>query len=273
VKVTPELAREWLDTVIDGQRKVSPYRVRRYAEIMKRDEWELTHQPIAFDRDGRLMDGSHRLSAVVLADVAAEFMVAFEADRQTFEVIDTGYVRTAGAFISGAGLSYGTVIGAGARAVLLYEHRAELPRLWSTPECRRRFTVANVIDEVLANESQYRQHAAYAQRLRQACNAHASSVISGITLIERYTRRSKKTFKEFRDQLLDGVGLDFGDPILTYRNRQIRRKGSPPSRGVQSLEDWQRYLEELLRVWDAHAKGETLESIAIRTKDAIPEII
>jgi hypothetical protein len=46
--------------------------VRDFAEAMRRGDWRLTHQGIAFDASGALVDGQHRLAAIVEADVPVE---------------------------------------------------------------------------------------------------------------------------------------------------------------------------------------------------------
>ena len=55
----------------------------------------VTHQGIAFDVNGVLVDGQHRLAAVIEADVPVELTVFTEVGEGTFDVLDTGKRRTA----------------------------------------------------------------------------------------------------------------------------------------------------------------------------------
>ncbi|HEY5050458.1 MAG TPA: hypothetical protein VII50_06125, partial [Acidothermaceae bacterium] len=64
--ITPAKAAEWLEANTTN-RPVSRTVVRSFAEAMKRGEWIVTHQGIAFDVSGVLIDGQHRLAAVVEA--------------------------------------------------------------------------------------------------------------------------------------------------------------------------------------------------------------
>ena len=66
--VTPELACRWLEANTQN-RVVNPAHVDRLVRDMKAGRWYLTHQGIAFDTHGLLVDGQHRLWAILEADV------------------------------------------------------------------------------------------------------------------------------------------------------------------------------------------------------------
>src|SRR5437870_5147015 len=65
MEVGPELATRWLEGNVHN-RKLREDVVARYARDMKAGRWLLTHEPIAFNKNGdTLVDGQHRLWAVV----------------------------------------------------------------------------------------------------------------------------------------------------------------------------------------------------------------
>src|SRR5438105_4834244 len=66
VKVTPELARQWLESNEDN-RRLSDEWVRKLARDMVNDEFPNVGETLKFDEKGRLIDGQHRLRAVVLS--------------------------------------------------------------------------------------------------------------------------------------------------------------------------------------------------------------
>lgn len=92
VTITPALAQTYLDANADN-RDIRTRTVNRYARLMKRGKWKLTHQGIGFDENGRLVDGQHRLRAIVVADVPVEMMVTTGLDPETFRDVDTGVRR------------------------------------------------------------------------------------------------------------------------------------------------------------------------------------
>ena len=58
VKITPSIAAKML-TYNNGNRSTSPTQVRAMSAKMKRGDWVVTHQGVAFAMSGRLIDGQH----------------------------------------------------------------------------------------------------------------------------------------------------------------------------------------------------------------------
>lgn len=90
--VTPAMAREWLGRNADN-RALKQGHVLQLAGRIKRGEWQLSHQGIAFACGGRLLDGQHRLHAITLAGIAVPMLVSLDADPAMFEVVDNGGVQ------------------------------------------------------------------------------------------------------------------------------------------------------------------------------------
>ncbi len=92
--VTPEIAKSWLESNASLQRKLNPKVVDEYALAMRKGQWVLTHQGIALDSNGFVIDGQHRLGAIVKSGVAVEMQVTFNASAASFSAIDRGYNRS-----------------------------------------------------------------------------------------------------------------------------------------------------------------------------------
>lgn len=74
--ITPLMAREFLDRNIDNNRVVRIAAVERMAADMVNKYWDYQIcNPIRFDKDGRLVDGQHRLLAIIRANVAVYIWV------------------------------------------------------------------------------------------------------------------------------------------------------------------------------------------------------
>ena len=93
VNVTPELACEWL-AKNTRNRQIRRGHVKFLADQMKAGKWRLTHQGVAFGADGAVLDGQHRLEAVVASGVSVPLMVFFSWDADVFGVLDKGINRT-----------------------------------------------------------------------------------------------------------------------------------------------------------------------------------
>lgn len=86
--VTPELAKRWLEKNHPNNRPVAFKRVEAFANDMRANAWKLTHQPICFDGEGRLIDGQHRLEAVVMSGATVQMFVVHNAAGSYHDPID-----------------------------------------------------------------------------------------------------------------------------------------------------------------------------------------
>src|SRR5437763_13699662 len=86
--ITPKKAQEYLEHNT-ANRPLSGRTVRDFAAAMRRGEWRVTHQGIAFDTAGALVDGQHRLAAIVEAEVPVEVTVFNEVPEGALDVLDT----------------------------------------------------------------------------------------------------------------------------------------------------------------------------------------
>jgi hypothetical protein len=75
--VTPAMAADWIAKYRNElNRKHSQARVDLYARDMTNGRWYLNHQGVAFDINGTLIDGEHRLRAVIKANIPVRMFVA-----------------------------------------------------------------------------------------------------------------------------------------------------------------------------------------------------
>ena len=85
--VTPELAARWLEHNTRN-RKLRQSVVNRYAADMKAGRWMVTGDAIAFDRNGAIINGQHRLWAVLEANITVQMLVVFDLEPDTVAVLD-----------------------------------------------------------------------------------------------------------------------------------------------------------------------------------------
>lgn len=92
--ITPDSARRILEKN-NGNRPINNAYVNYYDNQMVRGLWTLTGQTISFGEDNRLLDGQHRLAAVIKANIPIQFNVARNVPNSTFVNYDNGKPRTA----------------------------------------------------------------------------------------------------------------------------------------------------------------------------------
>lgn len=92
-EITPAMAEQYLN-----YNKINrPLRkgiVEKYAMDMTDGNWPLTHQAIAFDEQGNILDGQHRLWAVIESGKTISMMVVRGLESQVRDFIDQGLPRT-----------------------------------------------------------------------------------------------------------------------------------------------------------------------------------
>lgn len=91
LNITPEMALDMLCRN-SSNRKVRNDRVKYYADQMRSGNWHLTGQGITFAKDGTLLDGQHRLHAIVECEIPQTMLVVYDADKVA--TYDCGLKRT-----------------------------------------------------------------------------------------------------------------------------------------------------------------------------------
>lgn len=93
VTITPEMAVEMLSHNMRN-RQVNHKRVKAYTKDITKGKWTCSPTPIAFTGDGTLIDGQHRLNAVISANMPVKMIVAYDVPVDS--VIDRGLPRDSG---------------------------------------------------------------------------------------------------------------------------------------------------------------------------------
>lgn len=101
-KVTPETAEVWLDGNKDN-RHIRPSVVSRYARAMKEGRWSASPDAITLSTDGRLLNGQHRLSAVIKSGVTVSMFVVTNMPEASFSNMDRGVPRAYADYLRSAG--------------------------------------------------------------------------------------------------------------------------------------------------------------------------
>lgn len=99
--ITPKKAMEWIEASDKvKQRPLLQSRVDFLVNQIKRGAYELNGEAIIISSDGTVLDGQHRLWAVVYADMPIESVVSRGVDPGTFDTIDSTGGRSASDVLS-----------------------------------------------------------------------------------------------------------------------------------------------------------------------------
>lgn len=92
VDLTPEKAHELLQANVCN-RPLRRLYVEKLAEAMRNDEWRMNAEPIQIANDGTLLNGQHRLSAIVESGVTIPALVVTGLPTEALRNLDTGIRR------------------------------------------------------------------------------------------------------------------------------------------------------------------------------------
>lgn len=220
--VTPAMAIQWLEANTHN-RPVRPSFVELYAGDMKDGNWRLTHQGIGFDWNEVLVDGQHRLLAVVRAKVTVRMEVTYNIDPDAIANIDGNILRKTGdQFGLVDGLTNGKRIAATCMVIRNIASNFEYDNAKMT------FDQAREI------------YATYRTGVDWVCSAFGSRRTFGASpmtgaMAYAYPKAPVKA-NEFTKQVIDGEQLSKKDPAYTLRNYMLLNKfGSSSERRILTI--------------------------------------
>lgn len=117
--ITPDVAELYLAKTF-GNRPIKSRKVQEYAAAMKAGKWYMTGETIKFDVLGRLVDGHHRLHAIVKSTCAAKIAVVRDLPVEAVNSLDQGVKRTTGDVLAMRGAENYNMVGAMAKILANY---------------------------------------------------------------------------------------------------------------------------------------------------------
>lgn len=115
--ITPHIAKEMLERM-ETNRPLSDTTAKRYARDMADGRWNNNGQGIVLSEDGTLLDGQHRLRAVLISQATLAMLVVRGVDKRTFITMDSGKTRTLSDVLAIQGYKYTVQTAASAGAAL-----------------------------------------------------------------------------------------------------------------------------------------------------------
>lgn len=244
VQVTPDMALDWLTRNVCN-RRVSPKHVKNLAAMMTANQWRPVGDPIRFDIEGRLLDGQHRLEAVVESETVQTFTVVLGLDPEDQVYMDGGRKRSPGDQLAVAlGMPDPNHAAAIVRTYLAWEAGQLIGQ-------NRLFSIPEIVDWATEREDLVVAAVRKARRITGQ-RIPTSTSVSGAAYIAAWLINPAQA-DEFWDRLADGAGLDGGNPILHLRGKIQRAKGSRWTR----VEEFAYYV----RAWNLWRKGESIQRL------------
>lgn len=201
--ITPDRAKMFLVANSDNRSQRVKH-IDRIVDDMNNERFVVTHQGIAFDEDGKLIDGQHRLQAIIESGKAQWMLVTTGLPPLSKRVIDAGAKRTAHDFMPG---KFKSSRASGLRLVLAVDYNGGEFTIGSLAFGLQQVTAA-AIQEAWDDFDGIEEIAHLAQEAsRNVITCGPSPLIAAGLLYG-------STAKEFLSGLKAMTGLEEGDPRL-----------------------------------------------------------
>lgn len=238
-------------------RRSQPHLIDKYVDLILNDGWNPGHQGIAFDTEGFLVDGAHRLKAIVKADavepgIAVALQITINLPVEAMRDVDTVRRRSLSDRLTMKGYANSNIISAMGRITYLYANAqfdTPDPRYWEHSRPSR-----NVLEDFIdAN----RESMAASARIGTRSNLLTGTALAAAHWIctQAHPNADMATFL---DQLSDGENIGRGNPVFALRRFAVngRAKGTLP-------DTWEQ-VAFIIKAFAAHRQGNVVDTATFR---------
>lgn len=247
--VTPTLAARWLERN-SKNRTVRTTHVDALARDIEAGRWQFNGDTIKIGKSGNLIDGQHRLQAVVKSGKPIISVVAFDVDDAAMVTIDQGVKRAVGDMLEILdGKKYGKEKASTCRVIA-----ALMPDPAGKPTGLNRSSTSQELLEIAKLYADDLD--AIIERRTTSRKFKLNAVVSALLVIAR--RHAPEKVDELARVLVDGDGLRRGRPAHALREFLVH------SRGVERTELFRRAATGII----ADLEERRLERLSPRGEDA-----
>jgi len=241
--VTPQMAERWLPANTRN-RHIRWKAVDRYAEDMASGRWRFTGEGIKFSRSGRLLDGQHRLLAIVKSGASVQMVVSTNLDEDAQDNMDTNIKRSGADMLSWREIKNPSIVSALCRVIAVglddtsaISHGRILEMIQNDPSIEAACENAKALNVRVPPTT-----LAYAYwRLQQVDPVDVDRFFASWSTLEN---------------------LSSGSPILALNRRLALTTGAPRAKKVQKD-----HVASIFIAWNAWRKGEARMLIKVPRKE------
>lgn len=258
IEFTPAMAAEAL-TRTNIQRRLKRHVAAAYATDMREGRWGQDVNCIVFDVNGDLINGQHRLTAVIWSKCTIGFWVIRGLPVDDILRMDQGSPRTASDQLHILGATNTNCAAAAAGIVLRYELVPD--RVWANSSCID-VTKSLIVDEVATSTEDY--ELAYSASRGMENAGVVRSVAMALHVLVNRRSPNAELWQPFAQGIGRGANLGPQDPRLAVRNYWVRRDRTRAWGGQQSN------LLAMLQAWNKFVAGQPLKMLKHPRREQLP---
>lgn len=236
--ITPSMARKMLEKNTMN-RPVNNDNLDALAKEMVRKNFYLTGESIKIAKDGTLLDGQHRLMAIVKSGLAVKMFIIRGLENDSFKYMDTGRTRQASDVLAIEGVKNATKIAAMVKFVVNFKRGHYSAS--SAGKTRGKFKLTNAdVSEFVAKHKRSLEDS-YGFGFAKGRRLISGVVVASLHYI--FKAINEREADIFINQLVEGTGLTKESPIFMCREKFIldnrsKRKMPPKEKLALICKAW-----------------------------------
>ena len=251
--ITPSFAKRLLEHNTMN-RPLVQQRIKKFAGDMKRGAWQNNGETIKVAKSGRVLDGQHRLHAVIQSGVSITSLIVEGLEEDSFHTIDTGSKRTNAQILGINGIKNANQVASAARWASAIENKTLNPGDISS---QNTFEIVERHPLIIV----------YVTKLAAAKSARALFPSGGVGVLalaaEKY---GEDIVDSFFDSFNSAEGLVRTDPVYQLRERLISNKA-----GVARLHT-SIVVALIIKAIRAYALGRPIGVLRWSQNEQVPEL-
>ena len=247
--ITPEKAMAYLEKS-GGNRNISKSVIDSYALTMKTGKWLLNGEPIVFDIEDRLLNGHHRLHAIIKSGTPISTFVVRGVEHDCFTTYDCGRHRTVGQLIGMQGIkNYNSVA-----STVQFVYKLERGLSISEVDATKRYGKSNtdMIELFNTDRKGYIDAGNFAVDMFNRARVLDKSMVGGVFYHLKYTLNyDDENIRGFFEQIcsLDSCGTF---TLNEFRKRVLKDRQSKIAKMNRNI-----ILALLIKTWNYYIQGVT----------------
>lgn len=265
--VTPEMAAEWL-TANTRNRLLRKRRVDSLVHDIEAGNFTLTPDAVAFDANGTLINGQHRLAAIERSGIAQQMIVAWGLPQAAFDATDDGLKRSLGDSLRLRGVANAPQVASVVTLTYNWEQSGQVitggwvDQFATKNDLLERFAASDLSEWVNAVQAGH--------RIKEAIGLSATQWGAAMFRFNQIDEQDAIGYEHTvcHGYALDGKPLDKNHPLIVLRE-QINRDRLQPR---PTMPKDRRYaMGVMIKAWNAYREGRPVAMIRFKSGGAKPE--
>lgn len=239
----------------EGNRKVSDSHVSFLAAEMKKGNFLKTSETIKISKTGRLLDGQHRLHAIIKSGVEIDMVICEGLEDDIFHVLDTGKVRQAKDVLSIKKVQNAAETAASARIIISINTNK-----FFNPT---RISNGDILKFVEENEELI-EIVDHSHKNNRKFRMMTNSAVSALYFM--FSKINHSACEDFFEKYFSGIDLQKEHPIYHLRDKLIRDSVSKSKLSQNNK------IILVATVWNIYRRGSTIKKLEFQT-EKFPKLI